>query len=69
MVHSKIAFRHYHRGNEKNKSTLKPGRLVFSRDTIWVPPEQHTVTDCDGSPALTADDRCRIFDSRNLFWI
>jgi hypothetical protein len=67
VVHSKVMFRHYHGGNEKNKSTLQSGRIVSGRDTIRVPPEQHTVTDCDGSPALTADDRCRIFDSRNLF--
>jgi hypothetical protein len=67
MVHSKVAFRHYNGGNEENKSTLQLGRLVSGRDAIRLPPEQHRVTDCDRSPVLTADDRCRIFDSRNLF--
>ena len=43
------------------------GSCPSGRDVIRVPPEQHTVTDCDGSPALTTDDRCRIYDSRNLF--
>lgn len=67
MAHSKVVFRHYHGGNEENNSTLQPGRLVSCRDTIRVPPEQHTMTDYDGSPGLTADDRRSICDSRNLF--
>jgi hypothetical protein len=66
MTHAKLRFGIIMVEMGQTTAHFKQEGSCPGRGTIRVRPER-TMTDCDGSPALTGDDRCRIFDSRNLF--
>jgi hypothetical protein len=56
-------------GIRKTMTNLDQDNRCPGRDSIQVPHEHRPVTECDGLPVLTGDDRCGTFDGRNLFSI